>query len=795
MHVCTGRAVTSQSTNGQADRQAADGSCKIGRPVCSHSYPRKESNPPVVSKSVRYDESDVREWRESGRKQRAQQLRQRESRLTWPYPRTAPYLTYGDPVQGRETAGTRITAEGLNGWPVGWHVAKEAVGQVLFPIHPVCPPPSPVVGLRLELKLAHACLLASSHASSPVAYVGGDPGMLQRASANPTLRLLSTSIRGTSPYTACILLTLSKWRRPRSPLLARLPAMRAGSILVTSQLPVSCVPLSPFAYAYAAGRPLIDGSPLARRAEHGVNMFHSRPDPEDYSIENHYSAQMQSHLRFNLTSFFQLLAQRLPKKLGYTPDQFHLISHLPPFSFVAVSSWTTKTCLTPPGMITNYNGSRIPTATPSTEVMFRLDPSNADDRRASDVMWNHFAKEVSQLLNPWTANVHNLNGLFRPYDTHVLSIFSFYFLLVKALKTSPLDQIFLNHIAVNVINDDNVKEEKRCEICSRRTKRNGRHFFFVPFKCTLCRATGVDLAERSNVFFLWLQTARMAGSSLPGTFWIWVAADQALTLLSETVNGDLVAAPALRTTTPLTFPRLTIGRAEMEDSASSMRAHTARVVNHEVGVTEARHRNTFGYCAWRTTGWFSLLVVVGQVCFDRLKTTGPSCTGRLPSFGFRLLPSAGGTPYQGSPTGHKHSEGGRPGSSEDHGAPWHLVFRPPLFSCACRSPLLMDNRMPRQFLNSWWERARKAIDIRRKYSLGLGSRYVAVALPWPRLCSFSSGYFRLQFVIPQDDVRDMVAGSGKRGLFTSSLRRLKNCHGKATRAMGSASRKRGGGGG
>ncbi|KAK1659270.1 hypothetical protein BDP55DRAFT_365283 [Colletotrichum godetiae] len=53
--------------------------------------------------------------------------------------------------------------------------------------------------------------------------------------------------------------------------------MRAGTILVVSQLLVS---LSPFACAYAAGRPLIDGSPLARGASHGANMFHGRADPE-----------------------------------------------------------------------------------------------------------------------------------------------------------------------------------------------------------------------------------------------------------------------------------------------------------------------------------------------------------------------------------------------------------------------------------------------------------------------------------------------------------------------------------
>ncbi|KAK1659271.1 hypothetical protein BDP55DRAFT_637143 [Colletotrichum godetiae] len=106
----------------------------------------------------------------------------------------------------------------------------------------------------------------------------------------------------------------------------------------------------------------------------------------------------------------------------------------------------------------------------------------------------------------------------------------------------------------------------------------------------------------------------MAGSSLPGAFWIWVAADQAITLLvdvvvltgreSETVDGDLVAAPALRTTTPLILPRPTIGRVEMEDSASPMRAYNTCVVNYEVGATETRHRVTDRYYirTWRTTG-------------------------------------------------------------------------------------------------------------------------------------------------------------------------------------------------
>lgn len=68
-----------------------------------------------------------------------------------------------------------------------------------------------------------------------------------------------------------------------------------------------------------------------------------------------------------------------------------------------------------------------------------------------------------------------------------------------------------------------------------RTKRNGCHFAFHPKTHAVLRATGVGLAERSNVFFLWLQTARMAGSGLPGTIWIWVAADQALTLLVNVV--------------------------------------------------------------------------------------------------------------------------------------------------------------------------------------------------------------------------------------------------------------------
>lgn len=39
------------------------------------------------------------------------------------------------------------------------------------------------------------------------------------------------------------------------------------------------------------------------------------------------------------------------------------------------------------------------------------------------------------------------NGLFRPYDTHVLSMFSFHFLLVKALETHSFLHLFLNHIA------------------------------------------------------------------------------------------------------------------------------------------------------------------------------------------------------------------------------------------------------------------------------------------------------------------------------------------------------------
>ncbi|OHE92435.1 hypothetical protein CORC01_12296, partial [Colletotrichum orchidophilum] len=68
----------------------------------------------------------------------------------------------------------------------------------------------------------------------------------------------------------------------------------------------------------------------------------------------------------------------------------------------------------------------------------------------------------------------------------------------------------------------------------------------------------------------------------------WVAEDQVLTPLvaiavlsgrvSETVDGDLVAAPALRTTTPLTLPGLTIGRVEMEDSALSLCVYSTCVV-------------------------------------------------------------------------------------------------------------------------------------------------------------------------------------------------------------------------
>lgn len=115
--------------------------------------------------------------------------------------------------------------------------------------------------------------------------------------------------------------------------------------------------------------------------------------------------------------------------LRYTPDQFPPDLTPPPFFFRGRFLIQDQNLSNPSGhdhqlqrqpyshsvAVAAKNRLGPPAAPPprppSTEVMLRLDPSNADDRRASDVMWNHFAKEVSQLLlNPWTADAHNLRG-------------------------------------------------------------------------------------------------------------------------------------------------------------------------------------------------------------------------------------------------------------------------------------------------------------------------------------------------------------------------------------------------